>query len=116
MHYLAAESVALQPLSAGVLLANEDMTESPIHVTILGAASNPEVAALHTAALRSITSHEVIEIRDPADPAPLPTSVTYPPLKRAALFLCTAQACSSPIFRGEDVRGKIQRAQLQTQR
>jgi uncharacterized protein YyaL (SSP411 family) len=116
MHYLAAESVALQPLSAGVLLANEDMTESPIHVTILGAASNPEVAALHTAALRSITSHEVIEMRDPADPAPLPTSVTYPPLKRAALFLCTAQACSSPIFRGEDVRGKIQRAQLQTQR
>jgi len=116
MRYLAAESVALQPLSAGVLLANEDMTEAPIHVTVLGVARSPEVVALHTAALRSITSHEVIEMRDPADPSPLPTSVTYPPLKRAALFLCTAQACSSPIFRGEDVRGKIQRAQLQAQR
>ncbi len=116
MRYLAAESVALAPLSAGVLLANEDMTELPMHVTVVGAASSPEVIALHTAALRSITSHELIEIRDPADPAPLPTSVTYPPLKRAALFLCTAQACSSPIFRGEDVRGKIQRAQLQAQR
>jgi uncharacterized protein len=99
-----------------VLLANEDMTESPIHVTVVGAASNADVVALHTAALRSITSRELIEIRDPAGPAPLTTSVTYPPLKRAALFLCTAQACSSPIFRGEEVRAKIQRAQLQTQR
>ena len=116
MRFLAAESVALQPLSAGVLLANEDMTEAPIHVTVVGAATSAEVMALHAAALRSITSHELIEIRDPADPAPLPTSVTYPPLKRAALFLCTAQACSSPIFRGEDVRAKIQRAQLQIQR
>jgi uncharacterized protein YyaL (SSP411 family) len=116
MRYLAAESVALQPLSAGVLLANEDMTEAPIHVTVVGSAASAEVMALHAAALRSITSHEVIEIRDPADPAPLPTSVTYPPLKRAALFLCTVQACSSPIFRGEDVRAKIQRAQLQVQR
>jgi uncharacterized protein YyaL (SSP411 family) len=116
MRYLAAESVALQPLSAGVLLANEDMTEAPIHVTVVGSAASAEVMALHAAALRSITSHEVIEIRDPADPAPLPTSVTYPPLKRAALFLCTAQACSSPIFRGEEVRAKIQRAQLQVQR
>jgi uncharacterized protein len=116
MRYVAAESVALRPLSAGVLLANEDMTESPIHVTVVGAASNADVVALHTAALRSITSRELIEIRDPADPAPLTTSVTYPPLKRAALFLCTAQACSSPIFRGEEVRAKIQRAQLQTQR
>src|ERR1700733_2584992 len=78
MRYLAAESVALRPLSAGVLLANEDMTEAPIHVTVLGAMSKPDVVALHRAALRSITSHELIEIRDPADPAPLPTNVTYP--------------------------------------
>ncbi|MBB5340485.1 DUF255 domain-containing protein [Tunturiibacter gelidoferens] len=113
MRYLAAESVALLPLSAGVLLANEDMTEAPIHVTVVGPAASANVIALHAAALRSITSHELIEVRDPADPAPLPTSVTYPALKQAALFLCTAHACSSPIFRGEDVRAKIQRAELQ---
>jgi uncharacterized protein len=116
MRFLAAEAVALQPLSAGVLLANEDMAEAPIHVTVVGAMSNPDVVALHHAALRAITSHELIEVRDPADPTPLPTSVTYPPLKRAALFLCTAQACSSPIFRGDEVRGKVLRAQMQVQR
>jgi uncharacterized protein len=116
MRYLAADSVALRPLSAGILLANQDLTEAPIHITILGSPSNPEAVALHAAALRSIASHELIELRDPSDPSPLPTNVIYPRLDRAALFLCTARACSSPVFHFEDVYGKIQRAQLQSDR
>src|SRR5271163_5003552 len=80
MRYLAAGPVALRPLSAGILLANQDATEAPIHVTILGSPSNPDAAALHAAALRSIASHELIEVRDPSDPAPLPTTVEYPHL------------------------------------
>jgi len=116
MRYLAAESVALRPLSAGILLANRDVTEAPIHVTVVGPPSNSDAIALHTAALRSLTSHELIEIRDPSDRSPLPTSVQYPQLHRAALFLCTARACSSPVFHADDVRGKIQHAQLQSLR
>jgi len=116
MRYLAADSVALRPLSAGILLANQDLTEAPIHITVLGSPSNPETVALHTAALRSIASHELIELRDPSDPSPLPTSVSYPRLDRAALFLCTVRACSSPVFHYQDVRGKIQGAQLQSDR
>jgi uncharacterized protein YyaL (SSP411 family) len=116
MRYLAAEPAALAPLSAGVLLANQDVTEAPIHVAIVGAVKRPDAVALHTASLRSIASHELIEIRDPADPSPLPTSVTYPKFDRAALLLCTASACSSPVFKPEDVRGRIQRAEHQSAR
>jgi uncharacterized protein len=111
MRYLAAEPVALAPLSGGVLLANQDATEASIHIAIVGSTRRPDAVALHTAALRSIVSHELIEIRDPADPSPLPTSVTYPQFDRAALFLCTANTCSSPVFKPEDVRGRIQRAE-----
>jgi uncharacterized protein YyaL (SSP411 family) len=116
MRYLAADSVALRPLSAGILLANQDAAEAPLHVTVLGSPSSSEAIALHTAAMRSIASHELIEIRDPADPSPMPTSVSYPRLERAALFLCTARACSSPVFRAEEVRRRIQRALLQSPR
>lgn len=112
MRYLAAPAVATRPLSAGVLLAHQDFVDAPLHVTILGAANDPQAAALHTAALRTLTSHELIEWRDPADPHPLPTAVTYPPLKKPALFLCTAQSCSSPIYSADEVAAKIQRAQL----
>lgn len=97
-------------------MANQDVTGAPIHVTILGAARRPDSMALHAAALRSIASHELIEIRDPADASSLPTNVKYPKLDRAALFLCTASACSSPVFKPEDVRGRIQRAALQSAR
>jgi uncharacterized protein len=116
MRYLAAEPVALAPLSGGILLANQDVTEAPIHIAIGGAARSPDTVALHTASLRSITSHELIEIRDPTDPSPLPTNITYPKFDRAALFLCTANACSSPVFKPEEVRGRIQRAVLQSGR
>jgi hypothetical protein len=68
--------------------------------------------ALHDAAMRSIVSHELIEVRDPADRTPVPTKVTYPQLSRPALFLCTATACSSPVFDAGQVRGKIERAEL----
>jgi len=114
MRYLAADSIALRPLSAGILLANADFTEAPLHVTIVGSLSSPEAIALHTTALRAITSHELIELRDPSDSSPLPTSVEYPVLDRPALYLCTARACSSPVFRPEDVRGKIEKAQLRS--
>jgi uncharacterized protein YyaL (SSP411 family) len=112
MRYLASSSVALRPLSAGILLANDDFTVAPIHVTVVGPASNPQTNALYAAALRAITAHELIELRDPADRAPIPTAVTYPNLGRPALFLCTATACSSPVFHSGDVRAKTQHAAL----
>jgi hypothetical protein len=89
----------------------QDLTNAPIHLTVLGSPTNPDTTALHTAALRSITSHELIELRDPSDPSTSPTSIKYPQLDRAALFLCSASACSSPVFHPEDVRGKVERAQ-----
>ncbi len=114
MRYLAAGSVATEPLSAGILLANEDATQAPLHVTIVGPAADPASIALHNAALRSLVSHELIEVRDPADPTPTP--IAYPKLNRPALYLCTATACSSPIFDPAQVHAKIQHAQLQSTR
>jgi uncharacterized protein YyaL (SSP411 family) len=114
MRYVAAEQVALRPLSAGVLLANEAFNSAPIHLTIVGSPSDPAATALHDAALRSIVSDELIEVRDPADPSPSPTSIEYPKLDRAALFLCTARACSAPVYHAEDVRKKIERAVMQS--
>lgn len=111
MRYLAAPAIAKQPLSAGTLLAHADFIAAPLHVTILGARSDAGAQALHTAALRSLALHELIEWRDPSDPHPLPTSVQYPELKHAALFLCTATACSSPIYDPALVTRKIAHAQ-----
>jgi uncharacterized protein YyaL (SSP411 family) len=112
MRYVAARTVAVMPMSAGVLLAHQDFNEAPLHLTVLGGVGDAQAKALHAAALRAMTSHELIEWRDPADRNPLPTAVVYPTLSKAALFLCTAQECSSPVFRAEDVAAKVRRAQM----
>jgi uncharacterized protein YyaL (SSP411 family) len=112
MRYLATQSIAKAPLSAGILLAHEDFAKAPIHLTVLGGRGDSNAQALHTAALRSFTQHEVIEWRDPADSHPLPTSVQYPKLPRAALFLCTATACSSPVYDPLAVAARVAHAQL----
>jgi len=112
MRYLASPAIATRPLSAGILLAHDDFINPPLHVTVVGGKSDPQAAALHNAALRSLVSHEVIEWRDPADRNPLPTEVSYPKLAKPALFLCTATSCSSPTFEPRDVTAKVRRAQL----
>ncbi len=114
MRYLAAPPVALRSLSAGVLLAHEDFAQAPLHVTVVGGAKDTQAAALHTAALRALTSHELVEWRDPEDKHPLPTAVTYPVLSKPALFLCTATACSSPIFHAEEVAARVRKAEAMT--
>lgn len=111
MRYLAVPDIATRPLSAGILLAHEDFIKPPLHITVVGGKSDPQAAALHTAALRLLTSHEVIEWRDPTDPNPAPTEVSYPKLAKPALFLCTATSCSSPTFQPQDVAAKVRRAQ-----
>ncbi|WP_263379240.1 DUF255 domain-containing protein [Granulicella paludicola] len=115
MRYLAAPSVAKQWLSAGTLLAHDDLQTAPLHVTILGGKNDAAAMGLHTAALRAFTQHEVIEWRDPSDPHPLPTSVQYPQLPRAAMFLCTATSCSSPVFDPAQVAARVAHAQLPQQ-
>jgi uncharacterized protein len=111
MRYIAAPEVAARPLSAGVLLAHDDFIYAPLHLAVVGGRADAAAGALHSAALKSITSQEVIEWRDPADRHPLPSEVVYPQLSRPALFLCTATACSSPIFRAEEVAARVRRVQ-----
>ena len=110
MRFLATKQIALRPLSAGVLLAQDEFTTEPLHVTILGTHSDPAAIALHRAALASLASYERLEWRDPADPHSVPTDVTYPPLTHAAAFLCTATACSSPMTKPEELQTKITHA------
>jgi uncharacterized protein YyaL (SSP411 family) len=115
MRYLAIPAIAKTPLSAGILLAHQDFEKAPLHLTILGGRADANAQALHSAALRSITQHEVIEWRDPSDSHPLPTGVQYPKLEKAALFLCTATTCSSPVYDPSLVAARVAHAQLPQQ-
>jgi uncharacterized protein YyaL (SSP411 family) len=110
MRYLATKQILLKPLSAPSLLAVTEYQHDAIHVTILGAKDDAGAAALYTTALRSLTGYERLEWRVPGTRSTRPNDVEYPPLSKAATFLCTARACSSPIFTTAELQTKLDHA------
>ncbi len=104
MRYLAAyanaESETFHP---EILLADREVSSSPIHVTVVGAKSDPAAQALHAAALRYPSDYLQIEWWDRAEGALPNQRVQYPQLERAAAFACTASACSMPIYEPSEI-------------
>ena len=96
--FLAAAVAGAEDLHADVLLADRELANPPIHITIVGGKSDPEAQALHAAALGFPASYLQIDWWDRAE-GPLPNpEVRYPELKRAAAFACTQSTCSTPVY------------------
>lgn len=82
---------------SGILLADAELHDEPLHITIVGAKDDAVAKALFSAALKQPASFARIEWWDPRE-GPLPnTDVPYPELPKAAAFLCANGSCSSPI-------------------
>lgn len=97
MRYLATREVAMQWLSAPVLLAEREYTHEPLHMTIVGSKKDPAAAKLFSVALSSGPVYKRVEWWDPGAGQLPRADVQYPRLPHAAAFLCTASSCSSPI-------------------
>ncbi len=97
MRYLATREVAIEGLSAPVLLAEMQFTRPPVHITIVGGKKDPAAQGLFRAALSTGLDYKWVEWWDLAE-GPLPRAdVQYPLLTHAVAFLCTASTCSPPI-------------------
>jgi uncharacterized protein YyaL (SSP411 family) len=94
-------------LVAGILLADHEMTSSPLHITVVGRKDDPMAQALYAAVLRQPTTYKRVEWLDEREGALPNPDVGYPTLEKAAAFLCTDQACSAPVFAVDDLIGKI---------
>ncbi len=111
LRHLAIPDVARRPQTGGVLLAADESSREPLHVTIVGPRDDAASRALLRAA-RALpdASYARIEAWDPRE-GPLPRAdVTYPELKRPAAFVCTASRCSAPAFSADDLRRRVRRA------
>jgi uncharacterized protein len=110
MRYVAADPIVYRLPAASALLADYELGNPPLHLTIVGAHADPVSAELFMQALRYPASYKRLEWWDPsAGPAgrlPNP-DVQYPTLKQPAAFVCTNRTCSPPIFKPEDLHTKI---------
>lgn len=110
MRWLAQPAVALRRRTeAGVLLANDELANPPLHLTIRGRKDAAAAQPLFETALRVPGYYKRIEWWDSQE-GPLPNpDVTYPELARPAAFVCTDRLCSVPLFDAADMAGFVRR-------
>jgi len=106
MRYIGNPNVARPFPAAGVLLADYEFTQPPLHLTVVGHKDDAAAQALFHAAVRMPSDYKRIEWWDDRE-GPLPhAEVEYPPLDKAAAFVCTDRTCSKPIFVPEEIKSK----------
>jgi uncharacterized protein YyaL (SSP411 family) len=113
MRYLTSyATMNRQQFRPEILLADRELTEAPIHITVVGAKREPAAQALHAAALRYPADYLQVDWWDRVE-GPLPNpNIAYPRLDRSAAFACTSNACSIPIFDPNEIVPRV-RAMLE---
>lgn len=97
--YLAKPKVATRRISEpGILLAADELSRDPLHLTIVGGKNDPAAQSMYDTARRYPGWYKRIEWWDKSE-GPLPNpDVRYPQMKKAAAFVCTDKLCSLPVY------------------
>ena len=99
MRYLADPKIALASITeAGILLADDEIARDPLHLTVVGSRSDADAAVLFAGIQRIPGWYKRAEWWDRSEGALPNADVAYPPVKRAAAFVCTENRCSLPIY------------------
>jgi hypothetical protein len=110
MRFLASPAVGegAGMYCGGILLADNELSNAPAHVTVVGAKSDERAKLLVQAALKYPTGYKVIEWWDRKE-GPLPNSeIEFPVLDKAAAFGCAFARCSAPVYDPERLNSTIQ--------
>jgi uncharacterized protein YyaL (SSP411 family) len=100
MHYLTAPQVATRRgfIVGGLLLADREMSQDPIHITVRGEWAAPQSQELLYVAIGYFDQYKRVNFFDPRVGPPPNTDVEFPPLTKPAAFLCTQTSCSAPMY------------------
>lgn len=110
MRFLASEAVVEAAFEeAGILLADEELGEPPLHLVVVGGKQDAAARALFDAALRTPGGYKRLEWWDRREGALPNPDVEYPKFPRAAGYVCSADRCSLPSFEVEKYRETIAR-------
>src|SRR5215813_514313 len=95
-----------------VLLAEEELRNEPVHVTIVGAKDDPRSAALYRAALSYPLSYKRAEWWDKREGPLAHHDVDYPDHPDGpAAFACTRRFCSAPVTDPSAIAAQLDRLQ-----
>ncbi len=110
MKYLASSDIINnKTLLSGILIADREMAQEPVHVTVVGAKNDRKAKELFAAAIKLPAIYRRIEWWDITE-GPLPNpDVEYPQLGKAAAFACAGTTCSFPVFEPAKIADQVNR-------
>ncbi|MGH8042050.1 MAG: thioredoxin domain-containing protein [Rudaea sp.] len=110
MRFLIAPMVMeSRPFLPGLILADRELSNDPIHIAIVGGKDDPAARALDSSALGYPEEYLRVDWWDRRE-GPLPNpDVTYPKLAKAAAFVCTGNACSLPVYAPQQIAPAVDR-------
>lgn len=104
MRHLSSEAVLgdIFSFAGGVLLADRELSEEPVHITIVGKKEDAAAIELFATAQRHPSPYKIIEWSIPGAPVKK-GGIEYPDFGKTAAFLCADGRCSSPKFTPSDL-------------
>jgi len=90
-----------------ILLADRELSQAPVHITVVGRKDDAAAQVLHAAALRYPDDYLQVDWWDRRDGKLPNPAITYPVLNRAAAFACTADTCSTPVFDASELAARV---------
>jgi uncharacterized protein YyaL (SSP411 family) len=109
MKFLVTPMIAQYYYPAPVLIADLEMSQEPLHITIIGNKDDAETKKLYTVAMSYPSSYKRIEWWDTREGALPNSDVEYPPLNKPAAFVCENHRCSVPNFTAEDLEATLKK-------
>lgn len=98
MKFIALPTQARKPFAASTLLADLELNQDPVHMTVVGSKQDPKATALFAEALKYPAVYQRLEWFDSKE-GPLPNAdVDYPELDKPAAFVCSSNRCGTPIY------------------
>jgi uncharacterized protein len=107
MRYIRSAAAEMSRPFPGALLADEELTLEPTHMTIVGHKDEPGAQALHAIARAMPASYkrlEWLDLREGKLPNP---DVEYPDMGEPAAFACSNRICSYPSFTADELQATV---------
>jgi uncharacterized protein YyaL (SSP411 family) len=112
MRFLVTREVALAEVgNVGIVLADDELSTSPLQLTIVGHKDDPQAQRLFSAAVHYPGTYKRVEWWDTREGRLPNPDVQYPELAKAAAFVCSSNTCSLPVYQTEDLLALIKRLQ-----
>ncbi|HSY27546.1 MAG TPA: DUF255 domain-containing protein [Burkholderiaceae bacterium] len=104
----STEQVKRNSFSPGLLLADGEIKQPPLHLMIVGRKDDVAAQALFKTAIAITPMYKQTEWLDKREGKLPGAEIDYPDLPKAAAFLCTNNLCSPPVYEPQALTDEIE--------